>query len=101
MNTLIGKKEAATMLGTSPDVAASVLRANGCNPIDFGRGRSRGLRWPKAAVEAAVLAMFEKAQPRPKAKAPRLNIKNPSGKSLADMKTKEVEAMLTKCGPLQ
>ena len=37
---LIGKRDIAAMLGTSPGVAASILAGKGIHPIDLGAGRS-------------------------------------------------------------
>lgn len=50
------------MLGTCPGVAASILIGMGVRPIDLGRGRGRGLRWLKSAVEGAIMSMHSSAQ---------------------------------------
>lgn len=63
---LIGKREIAAMLGTTPGVAASILAGKGIHPIDLGIGRSRGLRWLESAVQQAMLEMHAAAQPKPK-----------------------------------
>ena len=63
---LIGKRDIAAMLGTSPGVAASILAGKGIHPIDLGAGRSRGLRWLESAVQQAVRDMYSEAQPKPK-----------------------------------
>ena len=60
---LIGKRDIAAMLGTSPGVAASILAGKGIHPIDLGAGRSRGLRWLESAVQQAVRDMYNEAQP--------------------------------------
>ncbi len=58
------------MLGTSPGVAASVLARHGVQAIDFGIGRSRGLRWLESAVKQALHDMHEAAQPKPPKQRP-------------------------------
>lgn len=63
---LIGKRDIAAMLGTSPGVAASILAGKGIHPIDLGAGRSRGLRWLESAVQQAMRDMYSEAQPKPK-----------------------------------
>ena len=45
------------MLGTTPALAASFLAQRGVHPIDFGVGRSRGLRWLESAVAQAMRDM--------------------------------------------
>lgn len=63
--------EVATMLGTSPGVATSILAERGVLPIDFGAGRSRGRRWLLSAVVRVMEDMHEQAQPKTKqARAP-------------------------------
>lgn len=63
---LLRKSEVAAMFGTSPGVAASILRQHGLYPIDIGRGRGKGLRWLESGVQAVLLAIHQKAQPKPK-----------------------------------
>ena len=63
---LIGKRDIAAMLGTSPGVAAAILAGKGIHHIDLGAGRSRGLRWLESAVQQAVRDMYNEAQPKPK-----------------------------------
>ena len=62
MPALLNKKQIAERLGTSPGIASRLLAEKGVKPIDFGRGRCRGLRWYSAAVEAVILQMHEDAQ---------------------------------------
>lgn len=71
MEQLLRPKDIAAMLGTTPGVAASVLADHGVCPIDWGVGRSRGLRWLKSAVEQAILDMHQAAQPKPKSSRPK------------------------------
>lgn len=65
MERLLRQKDIAAILGTSPGVAASVLARHGVLAIDFGMGRSRGLRWLESAVKQALRDMHEAAQPKP------------------------------------
>ncbi len=60
------RKDIAAMLDTTPGVAASVLAEHGVYPVDFGRGAGRGPRWLESAVKAAMQAMHEAAQPKPR-----------------------------------
>lgn len=64
MERLLRQKDIAAMLGTSPGVAASILARHGVQAIDFGLGRSRGLRWLESAVRQAMHDMHEAAQPK-------------------------------------
>lgn len=93
---LLRKKEIAAMLGTSPGVAASILSARGVHPIDFGRGRSRGLHWLESAVVAAIREIHADAQPQPKKQrlvtTPRAAY---PATHLANMTVKDIEGLLT------
>lgn len=51
------KKEVAAILGTTPRVAASILREHGAAPIDYGPGRGRGLRWTAHQVKDVLDAL--------------------------------------------
>lgn len=63
---LLRQEEIAAMFGTSPGMAASLLRKAGIMPIDLGRGRGRGLRWLESAVQAAIVGLHNEAQPKQK-----------------------------------
>ena len=89
---LIGKRDIAAMLGTSPGVAASILAGKGIHPIDLGAGRSSGLRWLESAVQQAVRDMYSEAQPKPK------TTRRPRPKpvcSLAGMSTDDIYRLTT------
>ena len=76
------RQEIAAMLGTTPALAASFLAQRGVHPIDFGVGRSRGLRWLESAVAHAMRDMAteaaarhrprDKKTPKPKAGTPNI-----------------------------
>ena len=93
---LLRKKDIAAMLGTSPGVAASILSAHGVHPVDYGRGRSRGLHWLESAVVAAILELHADAQPQPKKQRQGAT---PRGSypaaHLGDMTVKDIEGLLT------
>jgi hypothetical protein len=75
---LLTKLQIAERLGTTPALAARLLSEHGVSPIDFGRGRGRGLRWYSAAVDAALLRLHEesqKQQPRERPLRPRLPLR--------------------------
>lgn len=82
------------MLGTTPALAASFLAQRGVHPVDFGVGRSRGLRWLESAVAHAMRDMATEAAARhrprdkktPKPKAGAVNI--------ADMSVADLHAFL-------
>jgi hypothetical protein len=96
---LLTKLQIAERLGTTPALAARLLSEQGVSPIDFGRGRGRGLRWYSAAVDAALLRLHEESQkPQPK-KRPRLPMRT-VGLVLGRNK-KELYEELTKGGSLQ
>ena len=92
---LLGKKDVAAMLGTSPGVAASILAKHGIHPIDFGMGRGRGQRWLESVVKQLLLEMHRAAQP--KSKKPRATAPKPLIPSvpLANMSAGEVYHALT------
>lgn len=93
---LLRKKEIAAMLGTSPGVAASILSARGVKPIDFGRGRSRGLHWLESAVVAAIRDIHAEAQTPPKIHRQGVTPRRPyPAAHLADMTVKDIEGLLT------
>lgn len=93
---LLRKKEIAAMLGTSPGVAASILSARGVHPIDFGRGRSRGLHWLESAVVAAIRGIHAEAQPQPKKQRQGVTPRGsyPAAR-LGDMTVKDIEGLFT------
>lgn len=91
---LLRKKEIAAMLGTSPDVAASILAKHGLHPIDLGMGRSRGLRWLESAVLVVLRVLHQEAQPKPR--IPRKpHASSIPQVSLKDMNAKDVHELLT------
>lgn len=64
--------DVAAMLGTTPDVAASIMAAHHVYPVNLGYGRGRGRRWLESAVRQVVLDMHQGAQPKTKPpKSPR------------------------------
>lgn len=93
---LLKKKEIAAMLGTTPGVAASILATQGVHPIDFGYGRSRGLRWLESAVNAVIQSMHSDAQGAsgPRNKKASKAVRVPTA-SLASLSVNELQAILT------
>ncbi|MCL1915327.1 MAG: hypothetical protein FWG17_01235 [Desulfovibrionaceae bacterium] len=57
-----------------PVVAVAIMAEKGVLPVNFGRGRGRGVRWYTQAVEAILRQMHDDAQAKnpPKRSAPRL-----------------------------
>lgn len=88
------RQEIAAMLGTTPALAASFLAQRGVHPIDFGVGRSRGLRWLESAVAQAMRGMAAEAaarhRPRDK-KTPKPKAGTPN---IANMSVRDVVAFL-------
>lgn len=65
------KSQIGDLLATTPEIARRELAKRGCAPVDYGPGRSRGLRWFRAEVERIAREMHENAQPsQPQAKRP-------------------------------
>lgn len=100
MRLFFNKQQIAEALGTTPGVAASLLSERGVSPVDWGPGRSRGLRWYAEAVkqvayEIHMEAQQKQAQPKKKKlKISRLGLI--SGRSAA-----EIHAELTATSPVQ
>lgn len=55
MSILITTKEAVELTGIPSCKFSAVMVRAGIKPIDFGRGRGNGLRWPKDDVINAVV----------------------------------------------
>ena len=93
---LLRKKDIAAMLGTSPGVAASILAERGVHPIDFGKGRSRGLHWLESAVVSAIREIHAAAQPQAKntRTSPTTRTAYP-GAHLAGMTIQDIQDLLT------
>jgi hypothetical protein len=94
---LLNKSQIADALSSTPSVAAAILAEKGVHPIDFGLGRSRGKRWLKSAVDAAIQQLHSEANPKPRERKPRPQ--SPTA-SLATMSAADVYA-LTKQHPTQ
>ena len=95
---LLRKNEIAAMLGTSPSVAASILKQHDVHPIDIGRGRGKGLRWLESGVQAVILTMHRDAQPKPKKACPHTpGLSMP----LHKMSVSAVQSLLAKGHPVQ
>lgn len=62
MNLFLNRDQIAEALKTTSGVAAAMLAEKGVSPVDWGRGRGRGLRWYAPAVERAAREMHEDAQ---------------------------------------
>lgn len=62
MALFLNKRQIAEALGTSPGVASTILSERGVSPVDFGRGRGRGLRWYGPAVDVAMRQIHDEAQ---------------------------------------
>lgn len=52
------------------DAARAAMAEQGVYPIHLGVGRGRGLRWLASAVDIAIRAMHEDAQPKKKERKP-------------------------------
>lgn len=55
MPILITTKEAVQLTGIPLSKFSAVMIQRGIKPVDFGRGRGNGLRWPKDDVIKAVV----------------------------------------------
>lgn len=62
MQIFLTRAQIAERLETTAGVAAALLAEKGVRPVDWGRGRGRGLRWYAPAVEQAAREMHEEAQ---------------------------------------
>ena len=58
MERLIKTEDVADMLSVSPSRARKILAERGVRPVDVGRGRGGGLRWPMSLVQAMVQSMI-------------------------------------------
>ena len=93
MERFLRAADMAAMLGTSRGVAMSIMAAHGVRPVDFGRGRGRGLRWLESAVRAVMRKMHDDAQPKARP------ARQPRGESpvasLADLSVDEIYRLTT------
>jgi len=93
MEKFLRAADVAEMLGTTRGVAASILAEHGVKPVDFGRGRGRGLRWLESAVNAVMHKMHDDVQPKARpTRQPRAGM--PAAK-LADMSVDEIYRLTT------
>lgn len=93
-SSLLTKQQIAEKLGSTPGIASRLLASKGVSPIDFGRGRSRGLRWYAPAVDAVMRQLHEEAQTKAapkKAKTPQL----PKGDLILGRSINDLHAELT------
>lgn len=97
---LIGKREIAAMLGTTPGVAASILAQRGVHAVDFGMGRGRGRRWLESAVQNAIAEMHAEAQPQKRASTARPAAAHRIASTLSTMSVSDLYR-LTKAGCVQ
>ena len=93
MERFLRAADVAEMLGTTRGVAVSIMAEHGVRPVDFGRGRGRGLRWLESAVKAVMQAMHEAAQPKGRP-APRQKPGLPAVR-LADMSVDDIYRLTT------
>ena len=93
MERFLRAADVAEMLGTTRGVAVSIMAEHGVRPVDFGRGRGRGLRWLESAVKAVMQAMHEAAQPKGRP-ASRQKPGLPAAR-LADMSVDEIYRLTT------
>lgn len=93
MERFIRAKEVAAMLGTSPNVAISILKEHGVYPVNFGRGGYRGWHWLESAVSNVILEMHVAAQPKPKQSSPKIK---KTYVSLANLSTNELYELTRK-----
>lgn len=75
--------------------AIAELKARGVYPIDLGRGKGRGLRWLESAVDAAMLAMHQEAQPKLPARVKAGPVPGMPKRHLKDMRVPELQELLT------
>ncbi len=88
------RQEIAAMLGTTPALAASFLAQRGVHPIDFGVGRSRGLRWLESAVAQAMRDMATEAAARQRPRPPKPKPHKGTPVNIADMSVADLHAFL-------
>ena len=93
MERFLRADDMAEMLGTSKGVAMSIMAEHGVRPVDYGRGRGRGLRWLESAVSAVMHQMHEDVQNKQRAaRKPRERI--PTAR-LADLSVEEIYRLTT------
>ena len=96
MEKFLRSADMAEMLGTSQGVAMSIMAEHGVRPVDFGRGRGRGLRWLESAVKAVMHKMHDDVQPKARhARQPRVGM--PAVK-LEDMSIDDVMRLTSRQG---
>ena len=83
------------MLGTTPALAASFLAQRGVHPVDFGVGRSKGLRWLESAVAQAMRDMATEAAARHRPRPPKPKPHKGTPVNIADMSAGELYNLLT------
>ena len=89
------RQEIAAMLGTTPALAASFLARKGVHPIDFGIGRSRGLRWLESAVSQAMRDMATEAAARHRPRPPKPKPHKGAPVDISTMSAGELYNLLT------
>ena len=62
MDKLIGLEIVAEMLGVGKKAARKILEKYDLRPIDFGRGRGCGFKWPESAIQTLIKTIYRKAQ---------------------------------------
>lgn len=63
MAILITTKEASDLTGIPQSKFSAVMVRYGIHPVDFGKGRGNGLRWPKKdVIDATVCGLLGKKE---------------------------------------
>lgn len=79
-SAFLTRQQLAERMGTTPGVASAILAEKGVLPVNFGRGRGRGVRWYAQAVDMAMRQMHDEAQvknPPKKIQPPRVSAYDP------------------------
>ncbi|MBQ7608555.1 MAG: hypothetical protein IJU76_11395 [Desulfovibrionaceae bacterium] len=62
LEKLIKTNEVAEMISASPKITRKWLEEHGIQPVQMGRGRGRGLRWPLSCVQTLIKDERDAAQ---------------------------------------
>lgn len=97
----LNKEQIGIAFETTPDVAKGILAERGVYPVDFGRGRGKGLRWYFAAVQQAAYEMHLEAQKKANPDQKPASISLPKPGLIQGRSANDIYAELTQSGPTQ